>query len=302
MRLLFLSLFCASQIFSQTKRAKGFVFDEVTNQPIPYVNISIIESNNGTSSDENGSFELEIKTDDINKKALLSSLGYENLIISVEELIYSKKLYLKVRIETLNEVLLSDKFEEKILKVNELEEEDLCSGFATNEQKPWMLALHFPYKEIYSETNFLKTVKFYFGNHKNKKAKFRLRILSVNNEGLPGEDLLVENVIIELKKHQKIAEVDISKFNLIIPDAGVYIAFEWLYIPYNTYVVSWCLDKKCRKTEKRTMFSPTFSGFCNDEDNFKMARFGDGFWWLWESRNYTNGKNQLPAISLTLSN
>lgn len=302
MRLLLLSLFCASQIFSQTKRAKGFVFDEVTNQPIPYVNISIIESNNGTSSDENGSFELEIKTDDINKKALLSSLGYENLIISVAELIYSKKLYLKVKIETLNEVLLFDKFEEKILKVNELEEGDLCSGFATNEQKPWMLALHFPYKEIYNETNFLKAVKFYFGNKKNKKSKFRLRVFSVNNEGLPGEDLLTENVIIDLEKHQKIAEVDISKFNLVIPDNGIYVAYEWLYIPYNAYVVSWCIDQKCKKTEKRTLYRPSFSGFCSDEDYFRVARFTDGYWFVQSFRHYNNGKNQIPAISLILSN
>lgn len=301
-RIVFLLVICAFQSFSKTNIVDGFVYDEATKQPIPYVNISIIESSYGTSTDENGYFEFKLKEAEQNKQLHFSSLGYETLIISVKAFINSEIIYLKSKIDELNGVLIYGKFKEKILIVNELDDDDLCSGFGTNVQKPWILALHFPHLEIYNETNFLKAVKFYFGIHKNKKAKFRLRIFTVSKEGLPGEDLLVENVIIELKKHQKIAEVDISKFNLVIPDDGIYIAFEWLYIPYNAYVVNWCLDKKCRKTEKRTMYSPTPSAFCSDENHFKMARFSDGFWWLYDYKHYTNGKNQMPAISLTLSN
>jgi len=64
--------------FSQSKTAKGFVYDRVTNQPIPYVNLSVLESSNGTSSDVDGSYMLEIVEMDLNKNIHLSSLGYKD--------------------------------------------------------------------------------------------------------------------------------------------------------------------------------------------------------------------------------
>lgn len=302
MRIVFLVFLCAFQSFSQSKTAKGFVYDEESKQPIPYVNISIIESTNGTSSDDNGSFELTISETDFNKQVHLSSLGYKDSIISVEKLIKSDKIFLKAKIEQLNEVVISKKFEEKFLVVNPLEESDLCAGYGTNFKNPWMLALYFPYDETYKETDFLKGVKIHFGNFRNIKSKFRLRLFSVDENGLPDEDVLKESVIVELKKNQKIADVDISNFNIIFPRNGFYIAFEWLYIPYNEEEVKFCLDKKCRKSEKRIIHKPTFSAFCDEENEFKVAIYNSGEWKYNTAKKYQSEVRYIPAFSLTLSN
>src|SRR5690606_19641159 len=144
--------------FSQSKTAKGFVYDEENKQPIPYVNISIIESSNGTSSDENGSFELTIDEADFNKQVHLSSLGYKDSIISVENLIKSDKIFLKAKIEQLNEVVISKKFEEKFLVVNPIKKKKVKVGLGAG-TKPWNIALFVPFKEEYKSLKYLKEVE-----------------------------------------------------------------------------------------------------------------------------------------------
>lgn len=288
--------------FSQSKTAKGFVYDGVTKQPIPYVNLSVLESSNGTSSDVDGSYMLEIVEMDLNKNIHLSSLGYKDSIISIAQFIKTDKIYLTAKIEELDEVVISKKFEEKFLVVNPLESSDLCAGYSTTFKNPWMLALYFPYDETYKETDFLKSVKIHFGNFRNKKSKFRLRLFSVDENGLPDDDLLQESVIVELKKNQKIADIDISSFNVMFPREGFYIAFEWLYIPYNEEEVKFCLDQKCRKSENRIRYNPTFSAFCDNEDKFKVAIYISGEWKFHSSKKYQSEERMIPAFTLTLSN
>jgi len=50
-------IFCLSYINAQ-KDFKGRVIDAKTNEPIPFVNIGIIEEGVGTVSDEEGLFHL----------------------------------------------------------------------------------------------------------------------------------------------------------------------------------------------------------------------------------------------------
>ncbi len=288
--------------FAQSHLAKGYVHDIDTNQPISYVNISILESSIGTSSDENGRFELEIEDKDLNKQVHLSSLGYLDSIISVVNLIKLDKIFLKAKFEQLDEVVISKKFEERFLVVNPIDEGDLCAGYGTDFRYPWILALYFPYDETYKNTDFLKSVKFYFGNFKNRKSNFRLRIFSVDENGLPHEDLLKESVVVELKKNQRDVDIDISNFNLIFPRHGFYVALEWLYIPYNAQEVTFCLDSKCKKKEKRIRHNPIFSAFCDNEEKFKVAMFVSGVWKFKVANRYKSEDRLIPAISLTLSN
>lgn len=289
-------------VFSQQQVAKGVVLDKVTNEPIPYVNISILESTVGTSSDDDGSFSLEIKKEDINKVVRLSSLGYESSKITVSLFLKSEKIFLKPRTEVLEEVIITNKFEEKTNVINKIEDSDLCYGYGSLAENPWIMALYFPYNEDYKETEFLKSVKFHFGNFKNKKAKFRLRLFTIGKDSLPDKDLLKENVIVELKKKQKEAVVDISDYDILFPREGFYVAFEWLYIPYNAEEVTFYFTDKKKKKEKRIKYQPTFSATCEDEGKYMVASYISGEWRFYAAKAYKSEKKAVPAISLTLSN
>lgn len=289
-------------VFSQQNVAKGLVLDKVTNEPIPYVNISILESTIGTSSDDDGSFSLEIKEEDINKIVSLSSLGYESSKIPVSLFLKSEEIFLNPKTEVLEEVVIKDKFEEKTKTVNKIEDSDLCHGFGSFAENPWIIALYFPYKDAYEETEFLKSIKFHFGNFKNKKAKFRLRLFTVGKDSLPDKDILKENVIVELKKKQKEAVVDVADYDIIFPREGFYVAFEWLYIPYNEEEVTFHFADKKRKKEKRIKYLPAFSATCEEEGEFTIAVYVSGEWRFYASNAYRSEKKSVPAISLILSN
>ena len=60
--------------YSLSAQIKGVVVDE-NNKPIPYVNIWIENENIGTTSEEDGSFNLDIKNQD--KNLIFSAIGFE---------------------------------------------------------------------------------------------------------------------------------------------------------------------------------------------------------------------------------
>jgi hypothetical protein len=288
--------------FSQQQVTNGVVLDKVTNEPIPYVNISILESTVGTSSNDDGSFRLEINEDDINKVVSLSSLGYETSKIPVSLFLKSEKIFLKPLVEALEEVVISEKFNEKTMVVNEILEEDLCAGYGSHAKNPWIVALYFPFDNNYEEVDFLKSVKFHFGNFKNKKGKFRLRLFSFGNDSLPDKDLLKESIIVTLKKKQKTVDVDISDHDIVFPREGFYIAIEWLYIPYNEENVIYVDGPKNKNKRKGIKYSPTISATCEQEGKFKVAVYNSGVWSFYPAKSYKKEGQWIPAISLTLSN
>ena len=289
-------------VLCQNQTAKGLILDKKTNEPIPYVNISILESQIGTSSHEDGSYSLEINKEDLNKVVKLSSLGYEVSKMPISLFLKSGEVFLQPLVEQLDEVVISEKFEEKTLIVNELNEDDLCQGYGSSAQNPWLLSLYFPFYDDYEDVDFIKSVRLHFGNFKNKKAKFRLRLFSIGKDSLPDKDLLKENIIVSLKKKQKIVDVDISDYSIIFPREGFYVAFEWLYIPYNEEEVTFHFGKNNKKKEKRIKYNPTLSGTCEEEGRFKVAIYNSGEWRFYAANKYKGKEKVIPAISVTLSN
>jgi hypothetical protein len=162
--------------------------------------------------------------------------------------------------------------------------------------------LYFPFEEVYESTDYLKSVIFHFGNFKNKKAKYRLRLFSIGKDSLPDKDLLKESLVVELKKKQKIANVDISDYNIIFPRDGFFIAFEWLYIPYNEEKVTYVYGPKNKNKRKGIKYSPTVSCICAKEGTYKVAVYNSGKWHFHAANKYKSTEKLIPAISLTLSN
>lgn len=78
-RLLYVLLLFSFYVSAQIK---GVVVDE-KNQPIPFVSIWVEHENTGTSTEENGSFEIEVK--DKNNNLLFLALGFEKQSIKASQ-------------------------------------------------------------------------------------------------------------------------------------------------------------------------------------------------------------------------
>lgn len=106
-------------MYSQT--LEGFVIDSLTQEPLPYANISFLDRNIGVSADENGFFKLDISKKE-SESVLISFVGYESKIISLEKYVenrkYTQKINLLPTTEVLEEVVLVEKQLQKAKKTN----------------------------------------------------------------------------------------------------------------------------------------------------------------------------------------
>ena len=91
--ILILFLIC----FSAFAQIKGVVIDSV-GTPIPYVNIWVEGKNIGTTSQEDGSFIINILAE---KMLVFSAVGFETSKINSLD---AKKVILKAKVNRLNEV------------------------------------------------------------------------------------------------------------------------------------------------------------------------------------------------------
>lgn len=303
----FLLLLIPFLVCSQEQTAKGLVLDEDTKQPIPYVNISILESQIGTSSDYDGSYSLTIEAVDLEKEIKLSSLGYKDTTFLVSNFLKLETIKLKPIAEMLDEVLISDKFENQFLKIQPFLKDELYGGFGMG-KKPWQIGLYFPFDTTYAKTEYIQKIEVLLSKglgFKRKASKFRVRLFSVSKDSLPETDLINENIIVTASKKQKEVIINLAKYNIVFPKNGLFVTLEGLAIPFNEIKRSYTMiDEKGKKSKvkKETAYVPSFKAFLSEPKKFLVVHYYNGIWWKYPIPHQEKKKQFVPAISLTLSN
>jgi TonB-linked SusC/RagA family outer membrane protein len=75
-----LSIFLSNALWSQVSEVRGRVVDEVTNQGIPHVSVTIKGTQNGTTTDESGEFRINVAK---GGTLVISSTGYTSREVAV---------------------------------------------------------------------------------------------------------------------------------------------------------------------------------------------------------------------------
>ncbi len=284
-----LLLLVSSCIYSQIK---GIVLDE-NNKPIPYVNIWIENENLGTTSEENGSFSIAVK--DQNKVLIFSALGFETKKVAVSD---AEEVRMKEIAFQLDEVVISKSrstVEIEIGGSKNIGHTHLSGGV------PWIYAKRFNYSNDFSKTPFIKNT-IIFTKSEIKNATFKLRIFEVNKERAPGLDLLNEDIIVIVKKGKGENKIDLTKYNLVLPQNGIFIAFEWLIIESNKIKFNY-KEKNSNKNREYITFAPSI--VCNPVELENTFEYGGGKL-IQRKKNIREGKYKNtviePAINLTLTN
>lgn len=301
MRWLYLFLWCGalSPLNAQEILLEGFVRDADTKTPIPYVNLSILNTLKGTSTDEKGYFYIEVPEVFLQKQIHISALGYEDQITIVGNLFESGTIYLKEAVFELDEVVIADELGNSEI-LNPISSYSVTSGF-TSSATPWVLALYFP--NIGARPKLVDKVMIYFqqtDDTDRKEAKFRLRIYEVDPDtGTPGRDLLRESLVLNTPGSASHLTVDLSEYQIVTPREGVYIGLEWLFIPSNWYR-SVRIDPISKEKYVEDRFAPTFGGVYSSNFNFKTMIYGMGSWNPFGVVSREGDKTFVPAISLKL--
>jgi hypothetical protein len=157
---------------------------------------------------------------------VISAVGYEKVIHRVEK--ESTNLYLKPKLYQIPELEVSSNTVSTVKVIEPFKKRSKVAYYVSI-GSPWMNGRIFHYAPEYSKTPFIKEIRV-LTKSRISGAKFNLRILNVSDAGVPGEELLTENLIVEVPKGTNKSSVDISKYRIQFPPSGICIVLEWLII------------------------------------------------------------------------
>ena len=221
-----LSLFLSLPIGAQTF-VIGQVIDAATKEPLPYVNIGLLNKNIGTVSDETGYFELEVNTEQNSRDTLrFSMIGFKTKSYTLNDFINQNEIevYLTEKSTALDEVILSSKrknYQTKILG-NKTTSKALYAAFTSNKLGNEMGFI----VRARKHPMILKKFNISLVENDYGPIKFRLNIYDVLN-GLPNKTLLTDNLFIETEESSGIVSLDLTPYEIII-DQDFFIAIEWI--------------------------------------------------------------------------
>lgn len=293
--LIILLLLLTNSTFSQIK---GIVFDSISKEPIPYVNIWVENENIGATSDQNGKFEFSGLSSE--KVLVFSAIGYYTKRTNASLNFNEVKLVEKV-IQLSKVVIFSTKQITETV-IGKFKRHKINYYWACG-KNPWINARFFPYKSEYEKTPFLKTIEF-FTSSEVKDSKFNIRLYSVNENGEPDNYMTNQVITGTAKKGGHLTKVDLSDLYIRFPKNGFFIAVEWLIIEHNK-VVHYMKKSTPQKPISMNWYSPSFGtiGTETDENNwvFSLGKWSKT-WKNKKTSKYRKENYNLIAIKLVLTN
>lgn len=160
----------------------------------------------------------------------------------------------------------------------------------------WMLGRKF---ESQGDFRNLKKVIFYAKSAVDS-GLCKVQIFEIGSNGLPSESLLSEEVLVEVKKgNQKIA-IDVSKYNIELPENGIVVAFESLVLEQNKYFLK-AFNTHTKEKISVLNYAPHIKYFYDNEKDSYVFSAGK---WVHYSVEYNldHPKTPIPAIDVIVSN
>lgn len=282
-------LFIVSQI--AVSQIKGVVKDSLTGKPIPYVNIWVEGENVGTTSEENGTFQLKISKD---KKMMFSIIGYNQKTDFINR---NNEIFLSQKVIKLDDVEIIRFKNSQSITIGE----SVFKRITHLQGKfPQVLAKKFEYDSIYKKTPYVKEIEV-FTQSEIKGATFKLRIMLHDTiTDLPILDLVNEDIIVSVKKGRNKTAIDVSKYKIKFPKNGLDIGLEGMIVENNKYTYSY---KYKGLNNNAILYAPAI--ICNnviEEQSYHFLNLK----WIKRKPNYNEKEDKYlvlePAINLSLTN
>ncbi|PID88461.1 MAG: hypothetical protein CSB06_00185 [Bacteroidia bacterium] len=281
---------------------KGKIIDNDTNEPIPYVNIWVKNTNIGTTSSLQGVFS--IRSDNLSDTCSIvcSAVGYQDTSIAIKN--FKNTLKLSPVTYNIEEVAVYPQ-KKRTFIVNDLSDKKIGGGIM-NDTTPLIEGRYFPYKPDYENYPYIEKILIY--THDAKRGKLNLRLYSFDTLKVePIKELVSENIIAKTKVSifkTRPTVIDVSKHKIKFPENGILIGVEWLIIPENTYKVTHTYADSKKKIVK-IHYAPDL-GATIDKQGYRYI-YKQGNWHNPSAEPQIKGskhsrKHFNPAISLILTN
>jgi len=249
-------------LFQSNLRAQNFTLEGVvkdSNNYLAFSSIEVLSKKKGIIADELGRFVIEInKTDTL----LVKSLGFKSKYISN---FISDNIIILLEPDTflLNTVTVIPKNQEIIKK-----------GYTGNKakggyrSKPGTIIAYLIQKDNVSNSEqILKDVSIFIANDEVVNTPIRIRCMSVStNITQPDKDMYKESIILKPNKGGKWYKIDLTNFNIKIPENGVFVCFEYFEDKPNYYTENIMVKSDGSKVKYQS-YGNTLGGYWSTEPN-----------------------------------
>ena len=204
----------------------------IAGEPLLYTNIGIIDTEIGTLSDQDGSFQLKTPIKHLDDTLIFSALGYKRHRLKLNEIEnpFRLKIQLKEKDLLMDEVVVAtEKRKQHEVRIGNgrsfllhgnLEIDSLYAGAA------YAMLIH---KEAYPQMDFIHGA--YLRIAKNMMPSFtvRMRILAVDslNHNKPGEDLIQDQLVVASEMEKGWLYFPVPQTYELKANA-FYLTFEWI--------------------------------------------------------------------------
>ncbi|RZJ29454.1 MAG: carboxypeptidase-like regulatory domain-containing protein [Flavobacterium sp.] len=247
---------------------KGVVLDAATGNAVAYVNIASSLSEKAVSTDENGNFFINF---DPNDMLTFSAIGYQTANIKASQ---ADIVHLTAVIYPLDGVTVSQPKRTVEATIAGYDRSDIDMFYGTNGYA-YVYARRFAPQSQFQATPYLKKLTI-MTRSEVKNAKFNVHFYESNPDGTPGAEMGTANIIGIAKKGSRDTAIDLSPFNLRIPEYGFFVGLETLIIPENKYLEYAYTDKN-KVYHESFFYAPTF-GTTRTETNTSWG-FGKKHEW-----------------------
>jgi|GEM_PF-2217239 len=271
-------LLLSTYSYTQNKIVSGEVIDASTQQHIPYVSILLKNQEIGTTTNAEGFFKLEIPADSENDTLFFSCLNYQKANITAKELQSKKgKITLMPVTYQLTEVVVQgNPVRREKLGVYQ-KRANYGRGFSPLIGNQ-IAVLVKPVKRSVAK---LKKVGYCIGSKGNLTTPFRIRIYESSFDTMPGNDLLVESIIVNAEQEGWFW-YDVSNYKITIPENGIFVAMEWIFTDEKYSWMSKFRVEGEKKWREEKRYGQTV--YLTNKQNYLITRLKYVFW----RRGFTN--------------
>jgi len=237
LKLLFsICFFYCYEIFSQETYFswEGRIKDKYSYEFIPAAHVRVISEGRVFlfAADNIGKVIISYYKPTSDDSVLVTSIGYKPLSLSMREFQKTSEIQLESDIYSLNEVVITTekRKKQKTFRLGNTAPFAIGSSSGSFGRQMMLLIKH---ENI---TGKIIKIRYYMKDPPNSDGwrlrPFRVRIYDLDTlNNIPGNDLLKEILIVSLKKGNWL-EVDISDYNIQLPNKGVFVGMEILPAEY----------------------------------------------------------------------
>ncbi|MCO6147365.1 carboxypeptidase-like regulatory domain-containing protein [Flavobacterium sp. NRK1] len=228
MKQLFLLLTLLFSAFAlQAQTLKGVLKDAATGEPLPYVNVGVLNKNIGTVSGEDGRFTLLVPEGHSSDTVRISMIGYATRDFIVDDmaarLADNNEIKMKEQATELKPVVVSNRKSGEKLLGNKTESKSVTAAFTSNKLGNEVGTV----MKIKGDIALLKTFSASIASDDNPPVKMRLNFYSLDKKGMPDKLLINENIIVDTPKNSGKLVVDLTPYNIMVEDDFL-VSLEWI--------------------------------------------------------------------------